>query len=114
MSDGVRGGGLHGETETIERDAGHGEPDVIQEHTFETAPLLPGEQPDSGLRDDAEHWIAVYEELTNFLLDALPDVPDALERYRGRLEYWRRRRVETEHPGLSRGESGTQMNRGIR
>jgi hypothetical protein len=112
MSDGVRGGGLDGETETIERD--HGGPDVIQEYTFETTPLLPGEQPDSGLRDDAEHWIAVYEELTNFLLDALPDVPDALERYRGRLEYWRRRRVETEHPGLSCRESRTQMNRGIR
>ena len=61
--------------------------------------LLPGEVADSELRDDAEHWIAVYGELTRFLVEAESGVIDAtltdtLGRYRRRLDHWRRRRDE--------------------
>jgi hypothetical protein len=56
-------------------------------------PLLPGEMADSDLADDAEHWAAVYEELTGFLVQLDP-TDDAVERYRRRLEYWRCRRDE--------------------
>jgi hypothetical protein len=56
-------------------------------------PLLPGEAADSELPDDAEHWAAVYEELTGFLVQVDPPA-DAVERYRRRLEHWRCRRDE--------------------
>jgi hypothetical protein len=55
--------------------------------------LLPGELADSDMAEDAEHWAAVYEELTGFLLEVGP--PDeTLERYRRRLAHWRCRRSE--------------------
>jgi len=57
------------------------------------APLLPGETARSDLRDDAEHWTAVYEELVGILRTAVP--PEGmLQRYELRLDYWRRRRDE--------------------
>lgn len=54
-------------------------------------PLLPGEMADSRLRDDAEHWIAVYEELIGFLRGS--EAADGqLARYHRRLTFWRHRR----------------------
>jgi hypothetical protein len=56
-------------------------------------PLLSGETADSNDRDDAEHWVVVYEELTALL--SASDPPDGmLERYRQRLQFWRCRRDE--------------------
>jgi hypothetical protein len=53
-------------------------------------PLLPGENRRGVTLDDAEHWIAVYEELTGFLtaINGGAHV-GALGRYRRRLDYWR-------------------------
>lgn len=68
------------------------------------APLLPGEIPRSDLRDDAEHWTAVYEELVGILRASAP--PEGmLERYQLRLDYWRRRREELTAPPLPDGHS---------
>ena len=54
------------------------------------APLLPGEVTDSHHRDEVEHWVAVYEELTRFLYQS--SAPDhLLERYLRRLRFWRGR-----------------------
>jgi hypothetical protein len=56
--------------------------------------LLAGEMLRSDSLQDAEHWAAVYEELTGFLLQVDLDVTETLRRFRCRLEYWRRRRDE--------------------
>lgn len=68
--------------------------------------LLPGEVADSDLRDDAEHWMAVYGELTRFLVEAEggvidPSLAEKLRRYQRRLDHWRRRRDElaVDEPG---------------
>jgi hypothetical protein len=61
--------------------------------------LLPGEILHSELRDDAEHWASVYEELIAFLI-RFDHAGGTLERYRRRLRYWRSRRDE-----LADGES---------
>ena len=53
--------------------------------------VLPGEMPDSDVRDDAEHWVAVYEELIGFLVGSQA-ADGALPRYRHRLSFWRSRR----------------------
>lgn len=60
--------------------------------------LLPGEPADSGYPDDVQHWVAVYEELTGFVLQAELDLPQRLERCRTRLEHWRRRHEELSGP----------------
>jgi hypothetical protein len=55
--------------------------------------LLPGEQPTSQLSEDAELWVAVYSELLDFL-GGLPEAhvfQETIERYRGRLSFWRLR-----------------------
>jgi hypothetical protein len=64
-------------------------------------PLLPGEEADSEYRDDAEHWIRVYEELlasAGELAANANGARGALEaaqgRYRRRLAFWRRRAQE--------------------
>jgi hypothetical protein len=54
-------------------------------------PLLPGELADTDVAEDAAHWAAVYEELTDFLRELDPP-SDTLERYRRRLAHWRCRR----------------------
>jgi hypothetical protein len=56
--------------------------------------LLAGEVEDTDSLQDAEHWAAVYEELTGFLLEVEIDVSDTLARFQARLEHWRRRREE--------------------
>lgn len=58
------------------------------------APLLPGEDRQSGELDDAEHWVAVYEELVSFLLSVQEPRPDRVVSYHRRLDYWRHRRDE--------------------
>lgn len=57
-------------------------------------PLLPGESRRSDRLDDAEHWTAVYEELTCFLQGRDTTDAAALRRFRSRLEYWSQRRDE--------------------
>lgn len=57
------------------------------------APLVPGEVADSNSRDDAEHWTNVYQELIGFLA-GVDAGSAALERYRRRLAFWRRRRQQ--------------------
>lgn len=56
--------------------------------------LLPGEAQWSELLEDAEHWTAVYEELTRFLLDTHPANSSMMGSFRLRLAYWRHRRDE--------------------
>jgi hypothetical protein len=48
--------------------------------------LLPGENPETALLDDAEHWVNVYGELVADLVDL--GSPEQLERLKGRLEFW--------------------------
>lgn len=57
-------------------------------------PLLPGESRQSDLLEDAEHWAAVYEELTHFLDRLRVRDPQTMGRLCTRLEYWRHRRDE--------------------
>lgn len=56
--------------------------------------LLPGEAQGTDLLEDAEHWAAVYEELTHFLLSIRAAEPDRIGHFCARLEYWRHRRDE--------------------
>lgn len=65
--------------------------DAVDQSRATEAALLPGETADSDVADDAEHWIAVYEELTGFLSEIDPP-EEAIEHYRRRLEHWRCRR----------------------
>ena len=68
-------------------------------------PLLSGEMADSSDRDDAEHWVVVYEELTALLRAS--DPPDGmLERYRRRLQFWQCRRDQLEQLAGGNGQSG--------
>ncbi|MGH7902712.1 MAG: hypothetical protein ACREPA_01120 [Candidatus Dormibacteraceae bacterium] len=67
--------------------------------------LMPGERPDSPYREDAEHWVRVYDQLVRgtralLLVEWAPGrrrspeatvLKDRLARYRRRLSYWRRR-----------------------
>jgi hypothetical protein len=58
--------------------------------------LLPGEVPTSQASEDAEHWVAVYSELVDFL-GRHPEtevIRRTIERYRERLWFWRGRRDE--------------------
>jgi hypothetical protein len=65
-------------------------------------PLLPGETADSQDRDDVEHWVAVYEQLTCFLTNF--NAPDAmLQRYRQRLQFWGARRAALARPASRNG-----------
>jgi hypothetical protein len=57
-------------------------------------PLLPGEEPQSDLLEDAQHWAAVYEELTRFVTGLRLGTSDAAWRFQRRLDYWRRCRDE--------------------
>jgi len=65
----------------------------VEESNADSPQLLPGEEPTSQMSEDAELWVAVYSEL----LDFLGGHPEAeafwrtIERYRGRLSFWRRR-----------------------
>lgn len=56
--------------------------------------LLPGEAMRSDVLEDAEHWAAVYEELTAFLRSTRCRMPETMGRFQSRLEYWRHRRDE--------------------
>lgn len=69
-------------------------------------PLLPGEQAQPELADDADHWCAVYEELTSFIRQAASCQParETLRRYQLRLNYWRRVRYEANHTPTSDGK----------
>lgn len=60
-------------------------------------PLLPGEVADSDIRDDAEHWSTVYEEMIGFLV-TLDSQDPWLERCRQRLTFWHRRRKQLMGP----------------
>jgi hypothetical protein len=65
-------------------------------------PGLPGENPNSPLLDDAEHWVLVYEQLHTLLEETgVPVSSEHQARYRRRLEYWRGRQME-----LADGSSG--------
>jgi hypothetical protein len=83
------------------------EAEVIQPGNVEPAPLLPGELPTAELPEDARHWAAVYEELTAFLLQVHPDLPEVVARYQRRLEHWRQLRDLLEQSGGFRGQSDT-------
>ena len=50
--------------------------------------LLPGEDRRSLALDDAVHWVAVYEELTEFVRSMSVHAV-VLARYQGGLDYWR-------------------------
>jgi hypothetical protein len=68
-------------------------------------PLLSGETADSNDREDAEHWLAVYEELTALLRAS--DPPDGmLERYRLRQRFWHHRREQLSGPAPNRRSNG--------
>lgn len=41
--------------------------------------MQPGEDPDSGLPEDAEHWAEVYEELINFKNGLLSEVEEKID-----------------------------------
>ncbi|MBV8528893.1 MAG: hypothetical protein JOZ75_11295 [Candidatus Dormibacteraeota bacterium] len=72
-----------------------------RERAGETSPLLPGEWCETTFRDDAEHWVSVYEELVDDaagLAASAEGVSTPLDavvsRYRCRLKFWRRRLAE--------------------
>ena len=94
-------------TDVVATDGGRGE----------SEPLLPGENRNSHLPDDAEHWIAVYSEFIRFKADLLSsaveertalsdEVSAALsmtvlsqlnrqyERLQRRLDFWQTRLAE--------------------
>ncbi|MBO0686150.1 MAG: hypothetical protein J2P45_23625 [Candidatus Dormibacteraeota bacterium] len=58
--------------------------------------LLPGERPDTCYLDDAEHWAAVYTELTELFLGhpGWESSRQMLDRYERRLAFWRSRLEE--------------------
>ena len=64
----------------------------------EESALLPGESDDTSFRDDAQHWVSVYEAMVSHARD-LASAGDGLEsaltesltRYRQRLEFWQQR-----------------------
>lgn len=66
----------------------------VSRYTSTAGRLLPGELPLSEVLEDAEHWVAVYEELTGFLLTTDHAGADAIAHFRSRLEYWLRRKDE--------------------
>jgi hypothetical protein len=68
--------------------------DLVERQPSRADRLLAGEVEDTKSLQDAEHWLAVYEELTGFLLQVELDVSETLARFRVRLEHWRRRREE--------------------
>ncbi len=59
--------------------------------------LMPGEDPRTEFLDDAEHWIAVYEELV-LGLRGEQSVGETVRKRQAdllaRLEYWRRRQKD--------------------
>lgn len=73
------------------RAAAGGGPEAV---TRSATGLLPGEARWSDMLEDAEHWVAVYEELTRFLLTTRFSDSDTVDRFRTRLEYWRHRSRE--------------------
>jgi len=79
---------------------------VLDDHAADRnsagVPLLPGEKADSHDHDDADHWVAVYEELTAFL-HASSAPRSMLDRYSGRLGFWRGRRDELGWPATRNG-----------
>lgn len=60
----------------------------------DSMPLQPGEADQSDRLEDAEHWLAVYEELIRFLMDVKEVSADKVASFRARLDYWRHRRDE--------------------
>ena len=93
------------------------DPTEAAEKAVDTDRLLDGEDPESTVLEDAEHWVAVYEELTSFKGDVLgttrehteamgrdataevlaTDLPllrAEAERLHRRLAFWRRRAEE--------------------
>ncbi|HXM55054.1 MAG TPA: hypothetical protein VOB72_06660 [Candidatus Dormibacteraeota bacterium] len=62
--------------------------------------LLPGEPFDSDFLDDVEHWLSVYEELTNFVREAELDLVRWVQRYEQRLVHWQRRHDELAGAGM--------------
>ncbi|MBV8194718.1 MAG: hypothetical protein JOY80_04245 [Candidatus Dormibacteraeota bacterium] len=88
----------------------------MAEPVLDPAEPLPGEDPDSPFLDDAIHWISVYSELLSLKRQLLQRADQVLvgaqadtereadadrdllsrqaERYRRRLEFWRRRAKE--------------------
>lgn len=76
--------------------------DLVERQPSRADRLLAGEAQDTESLQDAEHWLAVYEELTAFLLQVELDVSETLARFHVRREHWRRRRQELggqEQPG---------------
>lgn len=65
-------------------------------------PLLPGELADSHDRDEIEHWVVVYEQVTGFL-DEFDAPAEMQERYRQRLRFWRGRYAELARPVSENG-----------
>jgi hypothetical protein len=63
---------------------------MLEQHRTTGMSLLPGEVADSNDPEDVEHWVAVYRELTAFLVDSDTDDGTRL-RFRVRLDHWRRR-----------------------
>ena len=53
--------------------------------------LLPGEPHEARYPEDVAHWIAVYAELTQFLNSSGLPLPQTMERYLERLEFWQKR-----------------------
>jgi hypothetical protein len=58
------------------------------------APLLPGETAQSDVLEDADHWAAVYQELTVFLDRTHLGRRRTTESFHRRLDYWRLRQDE--------------------
>lgn len=58
--------------------------------------LLPGELPDSGYREDAEHWLSVYSELLCLATEL--GLTSHAERYGRRLRFWQARLQELGRP----------------
>jgi YHS domain-containing protein len=64
-------------------------------HLAGDMPGLPGEQVDSGVAEDALHWLAVYQQLVSVLPGLAEHSPDSLRLRTAdlerRLRYWERR-----------------------
>lgn len=81
--------------ESLQADRTDGERPALE--TEESA-LLPGECDDTNFRDDAQHWVTVYEEMVSHARDLVSAgdglesaLTESLARYRQRLEFWQRR-----------------------
>jgi len=64
----------------------------------EEGSLLPGERDDTDFREDAQHWVTVYEAMVTHARELAADgggldaaLTTSLARYQRRLEFWRKR-----------------------